>query len=169
MILEAFAETLKQEGFTMERFIEEYMLDSAQPSNPFVHSLFKLGSARTDPRVGTSGAGSDIPKIEGLENQYTITAAEVFSAEKEIIGKRVLVIGAGRAGLLIAESLGRNGYEVVATKRDDPIGGMMEGVTRTILLGIIESMPNVSIMPHTTVVAFSSEYVELDLDGTRIF
>jgi pyruvate/2-oxoglutarate dehydrogenase complex dihydrolipoamide dehydrogenase (E3) component len=153
----------------MERFIESAMPDGTPSSNSLVRPLLSPGSARTGPREGASGAGSYIAEIEGIENQYTMTAAEVFSAEKEIIGKRVLVIGGGQSGLKIAEFLGRNGYDVVVTKRDDPIGGMMDGITRAILLGVIDTMPNVSIMPHTTVVAFSSANVEFDLDGTRIF
>jgi heterodisulfide reductase subunit A-like polyferredoxin len=47
-----------------------------------------------------------------------------------VAGSRVLDIGAGRVGLEIAERLGRQGYEVVATKRTDSIGSFMEAINK---------------------------------------
>jgi cation diffusion facilitator CzcD-associated flavoprotein CzcO len=51
-------------------------------------------------------------------------------AAKPVKGPRVLVIGAGRTGLEIAEKLGAEGFDVTATKRTDPIGSMMEMITK---------------------------------------
>jgi pyruvate/2-oxoglutarate dehydrogenase complex dihydrolipoamide dehydrogenase (E3) component len=78
------------------------------------------------------------------------------------------VIGAGRAGLEIAEKLGREGYEVVATKRTDPIGSMMEMITKTLALMRLDQMSNVTLMPHTTVKAFKTDRVEVEKDGGLI-
>ena len=115
--------------------------------------------------VWATGAVQNFPDIESLPDQYVMTSIEYFGGEKEVQGPRVLVIGAGRSGLEIAEKLGLQGFDVVATKRTDPIGSMMEMITRKLTLMRIEQMSNVTLMPHTTVKAFSANGVEVDQDG----
>lgn len=115
--------------------------------------------------VWATGPLQNIPDIPGLRNQHTITALEFFTGQKEVRGPRVLLIGAGRTGIEIVEKLGEGGYEVVATKRTDPIGGMMEGITRNLTLMRIGKMPKVTLMPHTAIKAFSSDRVEVEHDG----
>jgi NADPH-dependent 2,4-dienoyl-CoA reductase/sulfur reductase-like enzyme len=75
------------------------------------------------------------------------------------------VIGAGRTGLEIAEKLGAEGLDVTATKRTDPIGSMMEMVTKKLTLMRIEQMGNVTLMPHTTVKGFETGRVVVEKDG----
>ena len=123
---------------------------------------------RPDLLVWATGALQNIPDIRGLENQYTLTSLEYFSGQKEIKGPRVLVIGAGRTGLEIAEKLGKEGFEVVATKRTDPIGSMMEMITKNLALKRIGEMKNVVLMPHTTVKAFLENSVDIEQDGSGI-
>jgi thioredoxin reductase len=119
--------------------------------------------------VWATGAIQNIPDIQGLDSQYTMTSLEYFQDDKEIRGPRVLVIGAGRVGVEIVERLGHDGYEVVATKRTDPIGSMMEMITKTLALKRIGEMPEVTIMPHTTVKGFSVDGVEMEKDGAELF
>jgi len=115
--------------------------------------------------VWATGGLQNIPEISGLNDQHTMTALEFFRSEKEVHGPRVLVIGAGRTGLEIAEKLGREDYEVVATKRTDPIGSMMETITRNLTLMRIGQMPKVTLMPHTTVKTFFPRTVDIEQDG----
>jgi 2,4-dienoyl-CoA reductase-like NADH-dependent reductase (Old Yellow Enzyme family)/thioredoxin reductase len=119
--------------------------------------------------VWATGAVQNIPDIQGLESQYTMTSLEYFQDKKEIRGPRVLVIGAGRVGVEIVERLGRDGYEVVATKRTDPIGSMMEMITKTLALKRIGEMPKVTLMPHTAVKGFRADGVEMEKDGEGVF
>ncbi|MGA8178630.1 MAG: FAD-dependent oxidoreductase, partial [Desulfobacterales bacterium] len=77
-------------------------------------------------------------------------------------------VGAGRSGIEIAEKLGKEGYEVVATKRTDPIGSMMEMITRKLALMRIERMDSITLMPHTTVKAFREKSVEIEKDGKKM-
>jgi 2,4-dienoyl-CoA reductase-like NADH-dependent reductase (Old Yellow Enzyme family)/thioredoxin reductase len=118
--------------------------------------------------VWATGALQNIPEIPGLHDQYTMTSFEFFRGEKEVHGPRILVIGAGRTGLEIVEKLGKQGHEVVATKRTDPIGGMMEMITRNLALMRIKQMPRVTLMPHTTVKAFFPHTVDIEQDGVRM-
>ena len=119
--------------------------------------------------VWATGAVQNIPEIQGLDSQYTMTSLEYFQDKKEIRGPRVLVIGAGRVGVEIVERLGRDGYEVVATKRTDPIGSMMEMITKTLALKRIGEIPRVTLMPHTAVKAFRADGVEMEKDGEGVF
>jgi len=119
--------------------------------------------------VWATGPLQNIPDIPGLSNQYIITALEFFTGKKEVRGRRVLLIGAGRIGIEIVEKLGEGGYEVVATKRTDPIGGMMEMITRNLTLMRIGKMPKVTLMPHTAVKSFTQDTVEIEQDGIRKF
>jgi 2,4-dienoyl-CoA reductase-like NADH-dependent reductase (Old Yellow Enzyme family)/thioredoxin reductase len=116
--------------------------------------------------VWATGPLQNIPDIPGLSNQHTITALEFFTGKKEVRGPRVLLIGAGRTGIEIVEKLGEKSYEVVATKRTDPIGGMMEMITRNLTLMRIGKMPKMALMPHTAVKSFTQDTVEIEQDGT---
>ena len=88
--------------------------------------------------------------------------------QRRLKNARVLVIGAGRVGLEVAERLGKEGYQVVATKRTDPIGGMMEMITRKLALKRIDRLANVTLMPHTTVKTFADGQVEVEQDGVMM-
>jgi NADPH-dependent 2,4-dienoyl-CoA reductase/sulfur reductase-like enzyme len=124
-----------------------------------------VSEIQPDLLVWATGAMQNIPEISGLNDQYTMTALEFFRSEKEVHGPRVLVIGAGRTGLEIAEKLGKKGYEVMATKRTDPIGSMMEMITRKLTLMRIGQMSEVTLMSHTTVKAFFPRTVDIEQDG----
>lgn len=127
-----------------------------------------IRETQSDLLVWATGAVQNEPEIPGIKDQYAMTALELFRGQKEVHGPRVLVIGAGRTGLEIAEKLGKKGYEVVATKRTDPIGSMMETITRTLALKRIEQMPKVTLMPHTTIHAFYSGRVDMEQDGVAM-
>lgn len=117
--------------------------------------------------VWATGAVQNIPEIDGLDGQHTMTSIEYFDGDKPVRGPRILVIGAGRAGIEIAEKLGKEGYEVVATKRTDPIGSMMEMITKNLALMRLKQMENVTLMPHTRVRAFKPDGVDVEQDGQR--
>jgi len=127
-----------------------------------------INRQKPDLLVWAVGARQNIPEIPGLEIQYTLTSIDYFQGLKPVKGKRILVIGAGRTGLEIAEKLGKEGYDVVATKRTDPIGSMMEMITRKLTLMRIERMPNVTLMPHTAVMAFETDSVSMEKDGAAL-
>ncbi|MBW1644110.1 MAG: FAD-dependent oxidoreductase [Deltaproteobacteria bacterium] len=118
--------------------------------------------------VWATGAVQNIPEIKGLSSQYSMTSLEYFNGDKPVKGPRVLVIGAGRTGVEIAEKLGTDGYEIVATKRTDPIGSMMEMITKKLAMMRIDKLPNVILMPLTTVKEFKTDSVAVEQDGEQL-
>jgi len=124
-----------------------------------------IETEKPDLLVWATGAVQNVPDIEGLSDQYVMTSLDYFQGEKPVKGPRVLVIGAGRTGVEIAEKLGKDGYEVVATKRTDPIGSMMEMITKKLALMRINNMEKVTLMPHSAVKAFKPDRVEVEKDG----
>jgi NADPH-dependent 2,4-dienoyl-CoA reductase/sulfur reductase-like enzyme len=124
-----------------------------------------VSDIQPDLLVWATGADQKIPDIPGLDSQYTMTSIEYFSGVKPVKGPRILVIGAGRTGLEIADKLGGKGYDVTATKRTDPIGSMMEMITKKLTLMRIGDMESVTLMPRTTVSAFETESVVVEKDG----
>jgi pyruvate/2-oxoglutarate dehydrogenase complex dihydrolipoamide dehydrogenase (E3) component len=123
---------------------------------------------KPDLLVWAAGAVQNIPEIDGLSDQHVMTSIEYFQGARPVKGPRVLVIGAGRTGVEIAEKLGKEGYEVVATKRTDPIGSMMEMITRNLAMMRIGQMDKVTLMPHTAVKSFRPDRVEVEKDGERL-
>ena len=117
--------------------------------------------------VWATGAKANTPSFKGIDNVHAISCIEAFSGEKEIKGNRVLIIGAGRNGLELAEKLGKMGYQVAATKRTDNLGSFMEPISKKMCLTRIEKMPNVSLMPLTTVLEFTSEGVRVKIEDTE--
>jgi NADPH-dependent 2,4-dienoyl-CoA reductase/sulfur reductase-like enzyme len=144
--------TSNETSILMNRAVDAALVEEIQP----------------DLLVWAVGAVQYIPDIKGLDDQYVMTSIEYFQGKKEVKGPRVLVIGAGRTGIEIAEKLGGEGYDVVATKRTDPIGSMMEMITKKLALMRIEQMDRVTLMPHTTVKTFKGESVEVEKDGKRL-
>ena len=57
---------------------------------------------------------------------------------------------------------------MVATKRTDPIGSMMEMITKNLTLKRIGEMKEIILMPHTTVKAFMEKSVDIEQDGVRM-
>lgn len=97
-----------------------------------------------------------------------VTSIAYFKGEKQVKGPRVLIVGAGRSGLEIAEKLGKEGVDVVATKRTDPIGSMMEMITKKLTLMRIGQMPNVTLMPHTSVKSLDTAKAVVEKDGETV-
>ena len=124
-----------------------------------------IGAIKPDLLIWATGALQNVPEIEGLDARQHMTSIDYFRGIGKVRGPRVLVIGAGRTGLEIAEKLGREGFQVVATKRTDPIGSMMEMITRKLILMRIGQMPAVTLMPHTTVKRFTGTGVHVEQDG----
>lgn len=136
------------------------------PGVPVNSALLK--DLQPDILVWATGVRQDIPYIENLSEQNPLTALEYFKGDRQVKGPRVLVIGAGRTGLEIIEKLGMDGFDVVGTKRTDPVGSGMDMISKNLALARIEQMPNVTLMPLTTVKGFHAGGVELRQENQTV-
>jgi NADPH-dependent 2,4-dienoyl-CoA reductase/sulfur reductase-like enzyme len=127
-----------------------------------------LNRLNPDLLVCATGSQQNIPDIEGLHDQYVLTAVEFLETKVMLPGKRVLVIGAGRTGLEIVEMLGAKGLDVVATKRTDTLGNDMEMITKKLILKRLEEMPNVNLLPGTAIIKFEADKVVAAQSGEHI-
>ncbi|MBU2515131.1 FAD-dependent oxidoreductase [bacterium] len=127
-----------------------------------------LNWSKPDVLICATGSEQNIPQIDGLEEQNVLTSVEFFERKKDVRGPRVLVIGAGRTGLEITEILGTEGYEVVATKRSEELGNDMEMITKKLILKRLGEMQQVTLMPKTTVRAFTQNGVTIEKEKDTI-
>jgi len=111
--------------------------------------------------VWATGGTPQEPVIAGMDRVHVMTCVDYFAGTRKVVGKRVLIIGAGRNGLEAAEKLGGEGFEVVATKRTDTLGSFMEPISKKLCMTRIGKMNHVSLMPLTTVLAFNKDHVRI--------
>jgi 2,4-dienoyl-CoA reductase (NADPH2) len=78
---------------------------------------------RYDVCVVASGARIDLEAYARLEGRERLVDALEVAQGRAQPGKRVVVIGGGKIGLVIAESLAKNGREVTIVESDKRIGG----------------------------------------------
>jgi 2,4-dienoyl-CoA reductase-like NADH-dependent reductase (Old Yellow Enzyme family)/thioredoxin reductase len=123
---------------------------------------------KPDLLVWATGAKPREPAIPGMDRLHVMTCIDYFEGRREVEGKRVLVIGAGRNGLEAAEKLGAEGFDVVATKRTDTLGSYMEPISKKLCLTRIENMPNVTLMPRTTILEFTNGHVRVQTPDKEI-
>jgi 2,4-dienoyl-CoA reductase (NADPH2) len=73
--------------------------------------------------VVAAGAGTDMSAYDRLEGRERLVDALDVAKGKAQPGKRVVVIGAGKVGLVVAESLRKGGAEVTIVEADKRIAG----------------------------------------------
>jgi 2,4-dienoyl-CoA reductase (NADPH2) len=76
-----------------------------------------------DACVVAAGAGIDLAAYAGLEGGDRIVDAIDVAKGRVQVGKRVVVIGGGKVGLVVAESLRKGGAEVALVEEEKRIAG----------------------------------------------
>jgi len=76
-----------------------------------------------DVAIVASGARVDREALQGIPGAERVVDAMDVACGKVKVGKRVVVIGGGKIGLTLAESLQRQGAEVTVVEREKRIGG----------------------------------------------
>jgi 2,4-dienoyl-CoA reductase-like NADH-dependent reductase (Old Yellow Enzyme family)/thioredoxin reductase len=115
------------------------------------------------------GAQAARPRIEGLDTLPVLTSKEYYLGGRELPGRKVLILGGGLVGLEAAEKLGGEGREVVVVEMLPEMGRGMETVGKALLFKRLAAMPNVTLLPSTTVQCVGREAVVLQApEGPRI-
>ncbi len=114
--------------------------------------------------IVASGSHQNIPEIKGLNSQNIVTSLEYFYGQKEIKGKRVLILGAGMVGMEVAENLVKKGFDVTITKRGEEVGNDMEPITKKLMMMRLKNS-TLKIMTKTKVKEFKKDSVSYEKDG----
>ena len=78
--------------------------------------------------VVATGAVSFALPVPGADSDFVASSFDILSGKKPM-GKKTVVLGGGRQGMLLAEYLAENGGEVVLVETTAPaLGGDMGGV-----------------------------------------
>ncbi len=161
-----------QSKTTMSRMLEG-MLGRLRRSEVVVHKGVTVSASlikreAPDVVVVATGAHQSHPEIKGLSSQYVITSFAFFEGSRGTKGDRILVLGAGMVGLEVAELLLAKGKTVVACRRAETIGADMDPISRNMMLQRIGNHPGLTLMPRTTLTAFTDRGVEAVQGGEKI-
>lgn len=113
------------------------------------------------------GSAPTVPPIPGLLNTKYWTADQVLDGAS-ISGKRVVIIGGGRAGCEVAEFLSEQGKDVTIIEMLDDIAPGMDKINRLPLIIALEDN-GVKIMTKTRAESVSDKGVWVDCLGSREF
>lgn len=111
-----------------------------------------------------TGSRQFVPDINGMENENVITSLEYFRGQKQVSGKRVLIVGAGMVGMEAAENLVDEGKEVVVTKRGENIANDMEPITKKLMMMRLKDK-DIKILTKTKILSFEKDGVLYEKEG----
>ncbi len=112
----------------------------------------KIKALNPDVVVIATGANSIVPKIEGIENENVMDSFSYFESDKEIKGKRALVLGVGLIGRETMEDLLLNkGFEEVVGV------DILENLPEDFTLARLRNNPKAKIITGARLERFKSE------------
>jgi 2,4-dienoyl-CoA reductase-like NADH-dependent reductase (Old Yellow Enzyme family)/thioredoxin reductase len=109
-----------------------------------------------DAVVVAIGAQPIVPSIPGLKETRWVTAYDLLDGRAEVTTPTAFIVGAGTAGLELAEYLAGHGIRCTVVKRRPEIGGKLDPLARAILLRRLESL-GVEVRTGVEVVRFETE------------
>ena len=120
----------------------------------------KIKALAPDVVVIATGANSIVPNIEGIENENVMDSFSYFESDKEIKGKRALVLGVGL--------IGRETMEDLLLKKgfDEVVGvDILEELPEDFTLARLRNNPKVKIITGARLERFTSEGAIISKDG----
>ncbi|MBC8445756.1 MAG: FAD-dependent oxidoreductase [Chloroflexi bacterium] len=109
-----------------------------------------------DAIVVAVGAEPIVPPFPGLEETRWMTAYDLLDGRAEVSTPTAFIVGAGTAGLEVAEYLVRRGVRSTVVKRRPEIGGKLDPLARALLLRRLESQ-GVEVRTGVEVVRFETD------------
>lgn len=122
-----------------------------------------IAAEKPDMVIIASGAVPIIPDIPGLDK--VITGENVLT-EKEEVGKRALIIGAGMVGLECAEFLAGKDHKVTVVELLTEIGRDLEPITRKLTLKNL-TLQGVEVLIETKITRFEGKKAYVESGGVE--
>ena len=120
----------------------------------------KIKALAPDVVVVATGANSLVPQIEGIESENVMDSFSYFESDKDIKGKRALVLGVGL--------IGREAMEDLLLKRgfDEVVGvDILEELPEDFTLARLKSNPKAKIITGAKLERFTSDGAIISKDG----
>ncbi|MGC9334309.1 MAG: FAD-dependent oxidoreductase [Anaerolineae bacterium] len=102
------------------------------------------------------GAEPIIPPFPGLKETQWVTAYDLLDGRAEVTTPTAFIVGAGTAGMEVAEYLAGHGIRSIVVKRKPEIGGKLDPLARALLLRRLESL-GVEVRAGIEVVRFETD------------
>ncbi len=118
-----------------------------------------ISKVRPDVGIVATGATVGAPALPGIESAQVIFA-DRFSEKDYVTGKRVLVIGGERAGLVVAERLAREGNDVVIVDQGKRLAGDVIPTFKWRHISWIKEL-GIEVIKNTRAVAVSGAELQL--------
>jgi NADPH-dependent 2,4-dienoyl-CoA reductase/sulfur reductase-like enzyme len=158
-------------GNYSEEFFQtaRYRIHAIQQAGVKVETGRKIGLQEIkafgpDAVVMATGAVPFVPVIPGIDKPVVATSFDVLSGSRKI-GKRSVVIGGTREGLVVAEFLAEKGSEVTIVEASNGLGAGLGIVRQIVVTERIQGNPAISIKLRTTVERVGDDEVSLQCEG----
>ncbi len=155
-VMPPFKESMRRPLDTMIKHLEVYGVDVRYEEA----NLEKIKAENPDVVVIATGANSVVPNIEGIDKENVLDAFSYYETEKQIKGKRALVLGVGLIGRETMEDLLINkGFEEVVGV------DILEELPEDFTLARLKNNPKAKILTGARLERFTSEGAIIKKDG----
>ncbi len=127
-------------------------------------TLSQVKAFHPDVVVVATGAVPFLPLIPGMNEPIVATSCDILSSKRKP-GKKSVVIGGKREGLVAAEFLAEKGSEVTVVEASNSLGSDWGPVRQMVILARIQENPAISIKLKTNVEQINGSEVFLQSEG----
>jgi 2,4-dienoyl-CoA reductase-like NADH-dependent reductase (Old Yellow Enzyme family)/thioredoxin reductase len=115
-----------------------------------------IAAEQPDAVVIATGAQPIVPPFPGLKETRWMTAYDLLDGRAEVSSPTAFIVGAGTAGMEVAEYLAGRGIRCIVVKRRSEIGGKLDPLAWALLLRRLESL-DVEVRTGVEVVRFETD------------
>jgi NADPH-dependent 2,4-dienoyl-CoA reductase/sulfur reductase-like enzyme len=115
-----------------------------------------IAAEQPDAVVAATGAQPIVPPFPGLQETRWVTACDLLDGRAQVSTPTAFIVGAGTAGMEVADYLARRGTRSIVVKRRSEIGGNLDPLARGLLLRRLESL-GVEVRTGVEVVRFETD------------
>jgi 2,4-dienoyl-CoA reductase-like NADH-dependent reductase (Old Yellow Enzyme family)/thioredoxin reductase len=146
---EEFADLIRYQQVQLQRSgVEVHLNTQVTPET--------IATGKPDTVVIATGAQPIVPPFPGLKETRWMTAYDLLDGRAEVSTRTAFIVGAGTAGMEVAEYLAGRGIRCIVVKRRPEIGRKLDPLAWALLLRRLESL-GVEVRTGVEVVRFETD------------
>jgi NADPH-dependent 2,4-dienoyl-CoA reductase/sulfur reductase-like enzyme len=146
---EEFADLIRYQQVQLQRTgVEVHLNTQVTPE--------MIAAEQPDAVVIATGTQPIVPAFPGLKESRWMTAYDLLDGRAEVSTRTAFIVGAGTAGMEVAEYLAGRGIRCIVVKRRPEIGGKLDPLAWALLLRRLESL-GVEVRTGVEVVRFETD------------